>query len=503
MKKHKGAERVGEKTASKRGEKSRADMGAKKSDKLLAELRKKRETAAERARKAAQKLQRKTERDRLERERRAVRAATAERKRREREEINAEKQRLADIRFEQKQKLAAAKAERRKTVYARIRKATGNISAGFDGGELGVVPRVELCISGDAASVASGLMRGDIPFTDLKRAGGDTFLKIGKKDLRKAIAILNEMCYNYRISATYGLKRSLAFGVSRIGLLLGLAASVAALHIVYGYVWRVEIVGNDRLSVAAIESSLATVGLKPGCSKRELSELAAVTALGEMEGVADASCEVIGTTAYVRVLEADDYTRRDTYTSARAEFDAKVTRLVVRSGSPLVTRGDVVKRDDLLASGEVFDTAGELLYTERCDVDVYGEVSLTFSAELSPTAVEYRPTGEVAKRTVFTLFGLDMGGAESPFPSYETRSHTAQYDVLLPLYVTTYEYRETAPVTVTYDPDELAKSFAEDKLEELDFVGEFEYSYTVTQGVAGLYSVHLFVTGETLISRGV
>ncbi|MDE6402150.1 MAG: hypothetical protein K2L54_06005, partial [Clostridiales bacterium] len=118
-------------------------------------------------------------------------------------------------------------------------------------------------------------------------------------------------------------------------------------------------------------------------------------------------------------------------------------------------------------------------------------------------AVEYRRTGRSSKKTVFGLFGHSLGKAKSPYASYETVAHTANYDVLIPLYVTTYTFYETVPEEVERDIDEVARDYAAEKIEEMNFAGDFEYSYNISQSVAGLYSVHVFLSGEALISRGV
>ncbi|MDE5593856.1 MAG: hypothetical protein K2I75_08000, partial [Clostridiales bacterium] len=117
-------------------------------------------------------------------------------------------------------------------------------------------------------------------------------------------------------------------------------------------------------------------------------------------------------------------------------------------------------------------------------------------------AVEYRRTGRTAVKTVYTLFGKRFGGNKPPYKSYELSSHTSRYDVLIPLYVTTYTYCETAAVEYERNVEQAAEEFAKAKIESMRFDGEFDYSYSVEQALSGLYSVHLFITGETVISRG-
>lgn len=440
-----------------------------------------------------------------------IKSSKAAEKKAERQRLASEKARIAAAREkarEQKYKehaeLLRLKREKRKRFYGKLKARLKNRSGGFGYFNIGVVPRVELVCRGDGASVAARLSAENIPVTDFSYGSdGKLRFKIRKKDMRKAVAILDEMCYTYKVGATFGIGRFGAFWLARLGLVLGAVISVVCLNIAYGYVWRVEISGNEKLSDAAISSVLASVGISAGRKKSELSSSAVSAAVSGMDGVADATAEIIGTTLYVYVLESKDYTVREKYAAYDSAFDATVTRIVMRSGTASVKRGDVVKRGDILASGDTYSTAGELLYTGECDAEVYGNVSITIAADISPVVVEYRRTGRSVKKTGIELFGLKLFNTSSPYASYESVVKTANYDVLLPLYVTTYEYCETEPVQIERDIDELAKSFATAKADEMNFVGDFEASYTIKPSVSGLYSVHLFLSGETLISRGI
>ncbi|MCH5165701.1 MAG: sporulation protein YqfD [Clostridiales bacterium] len=480
------------------GENSRAvrDKKAEKENRKKiavdkAESRKK-EKAAEREKKsretAARKAAHKIEREKRKNERLALNKAR-----------QSEREKIRKIKAERAEK----RLKKRLAFYAKIKSRLKNRKGGFDYDNFGVLPRVELIVSGDRTSIIGKLAASDISVGDVRADGGQTRFKIRKKDMRKAIAILDEMCYNYQIGATYGMGRRLTFWSSRAGLLLGAVISFAALYISYGYVWRVDITGNQKLSVAAIESALKSSGVSIGRKKSQLDCAEVVAALESLDGIADASCEIVGTTLRVRVLESKDYTVHERSVAYVSKYDATVTRIIMRSGTAAVSRGDVVGKGDILANGDVYSTTGELLYTAECDAEIYGDVSITFNADISRTALEYRRTGRYERKTVFGLFGHSIGKARSPYSSYETVAQTANYDVLIPLYVTTYTFYETKPVEVEREVSDVAEAYAKAKIDEMHFIGDFQYSYTVKESVAGLFTVHLFLSGEALISSGV
>lgn len=414
---------------------------------------------------------------------------------RERERIKSE------LRAE-KAKIAAERQKKRIAVYTKIRAKFKNRKSGFDYKNFGFIPRVELAVKGDRSSVVLRLSATGIKVTDVRFIGGETLFKIRKKDLRKAVAILSEMCYTHRINATLGITKSVAFYAARMGLILGAVLSVVTLHISYGYIWRLQITGNSVLSSAAIEATLKRAGITAGCKKSEFITVKTAETLGAMDGISDASCEIIGTTLHVHVLESTESSAISRYGEYVSDYDATITRIVMRSGTATVKRGDVVKRGDLLATGDRFSTAGELMYSGDCDCEVYGNVAVSFTAQIPVSAVEYRRTGKTAAKTVYTLFGKRIGGNKPPFKTYELSSHTSKYDVLIPLYATTYTYEQTVAVEYERDIDEAAQSFAKSKIDSMKFEGEFDYSYSAEQAVSGLYTVHLFIKGETVISRG-
>ncbi|MDE7463453.1 MAG: sporulation protein YqfD [Clostridiales bacterium] len=436
-------------------------------------------------------IKKKREAERLKREEKARKVALKremEEKRRKQGELKAERPK---VRFAARHK-----------VYRKIKSKRKNDPRGFDYRNYGFLPRVELNVRGDGASVAARFSAAGIVMREVVAGGGFLRFKIRKKDLRKAVAILNELCYNFEVGESYGIGRFGWFLLARLGIIIGTAAAAVALNISYSHIWRFDISGNAVISNAAIESVLRDAGFVSGIKKTDVDTDAVCAAVNGLDGVSDAGAEIVGTTLYVYVLEAKDFTVHKKYEAYESAYDATVTRIVMRSGTARVKCGDIVKRGDVLADGDVYSTADELLYTGECDADIYGNVSLTITAEIGNSYVEYERTGRTEKRTCFTLFGHRMFNPAPSFKSYESVATTANYDVLIPLYVTTYEYYETKPVEKERDIDEAAKAFAESKAKELEFVGDFETSYTVKATDTGLYRVNLFLSGEALISRG-
>ncbi len=448
---------------------------------------------AERKEIAAEKKKAYSEKKRVERDRRAREKAIKQAAlKKEREKACLEKARVR-----------AEKGDKRKKVVAAVAKKLKNKKGGFDYSNRGLLPRTELSVRGDVDGILARFCVAGISLSEITRKGNEVRFTVRKKDLDKAVAILHDMCYNYRVVKQYGFTEALRFALCRAGLVAGAACAAALTYISYSFVWRVEVSGCENISVSAVQSALSGEGFSAGCKKRTLDTSAVIAAVSAVDGVADASCEIVGTTLKVYILESEENVVRADAVSLTSAFDARVTRVIMRSGSSEVKRGDVVKAGDTLANGNVYSTQGELLYSGACDGEVYGEVSISFTSSLGETELRTERTGREAKRTGLRLFGWDIFKPRSPYKSYESSSVTTNYDLILPLYVTHCVFYETETAEHERDMETAAKEFALERIDELGFSGDFEWSYSVKQSVSGLYTVSVFVNGEALISRAV
>lgn len=436
-----------------------------------------------------------------------------ESKRREEEKKQEKKRRGEERRRRDEEKAALAekyrviaerKREKRLKVYAAIKKKLKNGNYAFSYGNFGVRSRVELEVSGDATSLLSRFASAGIEVVDLEKSCGKFRFKVQKKELSKAIAFLDEMCYNYKLGEAYGMPRFIGYWLARVGVLVGIAASALVMYISYSHIYSIHVSGNENIKTDAVLGALKAAGIESGASKSALDLDRVVATVNGIDGIADCDCSLSGTALYVNVLESKDFVVRESFGAYKSEYDAVVTRVVIRNGTAKVKRGDTVKRGDILADGTVYSTAGEPLYTAECEGEVYGNVSIGYDVSVSPIAVEYRRTGRVSKKSAVTVFGKTFFAPTAPYGSYESSVYTANYDVLIPLYVTTYEFRETESVEVERTVEQLADLLAETKREQLGFFDrdKFTVTYTAKTTDTGLINIHMFFSGEALISRG-
>ncbi|MCH5158836.1 MAG: sporulation protein YqfD [Clostridiales bacterium] len=422
---------------------------------------------------------------------------------RDEEKKRREEERAATI--ERNRIIEARRLEKRKKVYAAVIKRLKHGDYAFSYRNYGVIPRVEIEVKGDVTSVLSRLSSAGIKAVDVKKCDGKFRFKVQKKDLGKAIAFLDEMCYNYILGETYGLPRAAKYWLSRAGLVVGAATAAFAVYFSYSHIYAVHVSGNEKVSEDAVLCALRDAGIFVGADKRDIDTDKVVAIVNGLDGIADCDCSLIGTSLYVNVLESGETSQKESYSAYESAYDAVVTRVVIRSGTSKVKRGDAVKKGDILADGVVYSTAGEPLFSAECEGEIYGNVSIGYNVSVSPVEVVYKRTGKVYKKSAWTLFGKTFFKPRSPYASYESVCYTASYDVLLPLYVTTYEFYETKRVEVERTAEQAAYALAEAKREDFGFYDrdKLEMSYTAETSETGLINIHLFFGGEALISRGV
>ena len=167
-----------------------------------------------------------------------------------------------------------------------------------------------------------------------------------RKRLLRALA-----CQGINVSVTdvCGLPAYFRKHHKRIGLLLGACGVVLMMIASRSVVWRVEVSGNEIITMEEIEADLAQIGFGVGSliKAADFQELSAALRLRHTE-IAHADIYCIGTVAHVRVREADIPRTEEKDTSPMhlvADYDAVITGFDVRHGTVAVKEGQVIKKE--------------------------------------------------------------------------------------------------------------------------------------------------------------
>ena len=275
----------------------------------------------------------------------------------------------------------------------------------------------------------------------------------------------------------------------RYGFMLGAAAMIAVTFISQSFIWDVEVVGNESVSAEEIVEGLEALGVRPGAYIPDLDfELIANEYLLASDDVAWLSVNMRSSLAVVEVLE-----RKKPYATPYAESegagasnlvaaeDAEIVLPEVTAGRCVVSRGDVVRKGEILATGEIALRDGSLRYEHaagRVLAKVYREI--TAAVPLEGARKVY--TGETTERKSVNIFGksknlfVNGGNVYEEYDTIISEHRLFAFDaVALPVTVRTEtdrEYRTEPFIRSEADAKRVAEQSCKKQLAKLLEDGE-------------------------------
>lgn len=341
------------------------------------------------------------------------------------------------------------------------------------------------------------LCKAKIVIWDVVIDGNYITFTVKIKDLPKTFAILKNMCYNYSVCSRYDLKSLAKSAVKRVGILIGTCLSVAFIAIANNFVVGVRI-GTDnaelRDKILALSSMKNSVyAMKNSVDTRSLQEQ-----ICNLDGVADCSVRLVGNYLQVDILESPQREDREqTYSSYVSRYDATVTSVIAKKGTPLVKVGDRIFAGAPLISPNAFNENGEVIATTGISGKVVGEIVLRKTITVDKLQSISVKTGN---SKTYTSFLLTPAQIPSPYKLYEKTVTTQKFNVFIPLIVTKTEFVELEERLIETDVEQFAKTALEEFVIDCGQIGEQSfYSY---KEVGEQYVVSLYVKTITEIGVG-
>lgn len=151
----------------------------------------------------------------------------------------------------------------------------------------------------------------------------------------------------------------------RIGLVLGFVSLICALLILSGYVWDIDVIGNNRLSDNLILETLEQNGIYIGAKKsriniREIKR----NIITELYDVSWITINIDGSFAHVEIKErniqpiSEDKSKPSNLV---ASDDGEIVKMEITKGKPIAMVGSGVKKGDLLVAGFYNDKKDNLI----------------------------------------------------------------------------------------------------------------------------------------------
>lgn len=217
----------------------------------------------------------------------------------------------------------------------------------------------------------------------------------------------------------------------RWGLIIGICVSVAIFFLSQSVLWRIDVVGNGRLSKQEIIDTLSENGLSVGdfISKLDTNSIEQRVMINN-DDIAWISVNIVGTVAQVEVKEVIDTEIKEKESKPSnlvSRFDAQIVSLEVYTGFTCVKEGDFVRAGELLVSGIYESEKAPIRYSSSSG-SVYGRLTTTFEIEIPLLQKKKVTTGEKITKKSLVFFGKTINF----FTKYSNLPST--YDII------NYEY---------------------------------------------------------------
>jgi len=151
----------------------------------------------------------------------------------------------------------------------------------------------------------------------------------------------------------------------RIGLALGCVLLVFSLIILSGYIWNIDVTGNNRLSDNLILETLEQNGVYIGARKSKINiREVKRNIINDLYDVSWITINIDGSFAHIEIKERNiKPTSEDKSKPSNliASDDGEIVKMEITKGKPIATVGSGVKKGDLLVAGFYNDKKDNLI----------------------------------------------------------------------------------------------------------------------------------------------
>ena len=327
----------------------------------------------------------------------------------------------------------------------------------------------------------------DILLWDIAREGDVYYMNITLKGFFNLRPIVKKTGTRVAVLQRYGLPFFLPKLLKRKVFMAGLFLAVAFWIWSSSYIWKIELGGNYQITDDIFSDFLKENHVSEGMRKESLDiETLEKQIRRQFPQVTWASAKLEGTKLKIDIKENDapiisDMRKETVGSDLVTQYEGIVVSIMVRSGVPVVTAGDVVEAGSVVVEGKVpihndDGTIREYIFVDA-DADVVLEHTVEFVDSLPFDYVKKEYTGREKKRYYLRLGTNEWKMPENrPFLVYDSvikESRPLIFQKLsIPIYTGSYTHREYQNVEYVYTLDE-AKALLNKKISSfIESLGE-------------------------------
>ena len=338
----------------------------------------------------------------------------------------------------------------------------------------------------------------NIYISKLEEVNDGVICRVSIKDFRQLKIISKKTGCKYKIVSKYGMPFFIFKNRKRKMFLIGAILFIFLLYYFSSFVWTIQVVGNKYIDSNQILSFCEEKGLYLGAYKKNIDTKLLQTELkNNFDTISWTNVQIKGTLVTISLSENipnKNIVEINEPCDIISSETGVITDIVTRTGRPLVKAKDVVKKGDILVSGQLFLQEGEEIkgtYNTYADADIKAKIEkeIKITVPFEYYTKEYTDN----KKAVYSLlafnknFKFNLFNKNIEYENYDTIISRTQLrlseNFFLPFIIKKIEYKEYIPVKKTYSIDE-AKIYA-DKLiiekiiEEIDFSSDILDKQTI------------------------
>ena len=252
-------------------------------------------------------------------------------------------------------------------------------------------------------------------------------------------------------ASSFGLPQRVRALKGRWGIFIGLFIAISIFFFSQGVIWRIDIIGNERLSASEIIESLEENGMRVGDLISSLhTDSIEQRVMINNDDIAWISINLSGTVARVEVREVIDTQINEKNPSPAnivALYDGQIISLEVYSGFTCVEAGDFVRAGELIVSGIYKTEKAPVRYT-RANARIMAQVNRAFEIEIPLKQLQKSFTGEKFEKKTLNFFGKSIiffSNYRNLPISYDIINYVYAFDPFslgeLPISISVDEYR--------------------------------------------------------------
>lgn len=202
------------------------------------------------------------------------------------------------------------------------------------------------------------------------------------------------------------------------------------------FIWEITVSGSEIYSENDILKYVTSNYYKPGTYKKKIDCNQLEDRLREdYEDIAWVSCSLQGTQLHIEIKETLD--RKTKQNSKKpcdivANKDGIITKLSVKSGTPLVSAGDRIKKGTTLISGLIYYYSDDFQVTETDKITADGEIYMKTREAYKETIPEDYYEKKIVK-TKHYIKSIYLGSYHLNFPKKKKDIHTNIIEKRYPL----------------------------------------------------------------------